>query len=259
MERKGFIGGSDAVKIMRGDWQELWEVKTGRKEPDDLSQVLPVQLGILTEDFNLRWFEKQHDMKVGGQQAAYSKNVGGVPLKGTIDGFVEGTNALVEAKHTNAMTTMDKQIEQYMPQLQFYMNLAQADGCYLSAIFGNSKWESAYVDYSSNYFSVMLNLIKDFWSYVERDISPATYDIPAVNTDQIPVNNMTKRDVSKDNEFISLAHDYINTKDAAKLNAVYKKSLKDMVGPYEREIYSPILTIKRNKRGALLMKENANE
>ena len=25
MERKGFIGGSDCVKIMQGNWLELWQ------------------------------------------------------------------------------------------------------------------------------------------------------------------------------------------------------------------------------------------
>ena len=41
MERKGFIGGSDCVKIMEGEWEELWEVKTGLKEPESL---LPIAL-----------------------------------------------------------------------------------------------------------------------------------------------------------------------------------------------------------------------
>ena len=40
MERKGFIGGSDCVKIMRGEWLELWEIKTGRRESEDLSDNL---------------------------------------------------------------------------------------------------------------------------------------------------------------------------------------------------------------------------
>ena len=56
MERKGFIGGSDCVKIMEGEWEELWEVKTGLKEPESLLRNLPVQLGRHTEDFNLKWF-----------------------------------------------------------------------------------------------------------------------------------------------------------------------------------------------------------
>ena len=45
MNRIGFIGGSDMRRIMEGDWISLWEEKTGRKKPDDLSDVLPVQLG----------------------------------------------------------------------------------------------------------------------------------------------------------------------------------------------------------------------
>ena len=58
MERKGFIGGSDAVKIMNGNWYELWQIKTGRVEPEDLSHKVAVQMGITTEDMNLSWFER---------------------------------------------------------------------------------------------------------------------------------------------------------------------------------------------------------
>ena len=47
------IGGSDASKIMNGEWHELWEIKTGRKEDADLSDVFHVQLGHATEKFNL--------------------------------------------------------------------------------------------------------------------------------------------------------------------------------------------------------------
>ena len=53
MERTGFIGGSDMMTIMNGDWEYLWQIKTGRAVPDDLSNVFPVQLGIATEEFNM--------------------------------------------------------------------------------------------------------------------------------------------------------------------------------------------------------------
>ena len=56
MNRKGFIGGSDCVRIMEGDWLRLWQVKTGRAESDDLTDNIAVQLGIHTEGFNLGWF-----------------------------------------------------------------------------------------------------------------------------------------------------------------------------------------------------------
>ena len=51
MNRQGFIGGSDMRRIMDGDWVSLWEEKTGRTQPEDLSNHLAVQLGTYTEDF----------------------------------------------------------------------------------------------------------------------------------------------------------------------------------------------------------------
>ena len=50
---------SDATRLYQGNWYELWQEKTGETEPADLTDVLPVQMGIHTEDFNIKWFEKQ--------------------------------------------------------------------------------------------------------------------------------------------------------------------------------------------------------
>ena len=119
MERKGFIGGSDCVKIMQGNWLELWQVKTGRVEPEDLSDNIAVQLGIHTEQFNLDWFAKEHNCVLGGFQFCYEREIGIVPVKGTIDAMYNHINP-VEAKHTNAYNNMDDVIKYYMPQLQIY-------------------------------------------------------------------------------------------------------------------------------------------
>ena len=58
--RRTFIGGSDA-RIIMGDDQDalvrLWREKRGEVEPKDLSGNLLVQLGVVTEDLNRRWFE----------------------------------------------------------------------------------------------------------------------------------------------------------------------------------------------------------
>ena len=63
-ERMKGIGGSDARKIVSGDWYDLWLEKTGKKDLPDLSNEFPVQLGVWTESFNLKWFEKQMNMEV---------------------------------------------------------------------------------------------------------------------------------------------------------------------------------------------------
>ncbi len=58
--RRSFIGGSDARIIMGKDEDallRLWREKRGEAEPQDLSGNLIVQLGIVTEELNRRWYE----------------------------------------------------------------------------------------------------------------------------------------------------------------------------------------------------------
>src|SRR5947208_7580293 len=59
-DRRAFIGGSDARIIMGNDegaLLRLWREKRGELEPQDLSSNLIVQLDLVTEDLNRRWYE----------------------------------------------------------------------------------------------------------------------------------------------------------------------------------------------------------
>ena len=62
-DRTKSIGGSDANRIMRGDWHTLWLEKTKRQEPEDLSWNLPVQIGLATENLHAKFFDNQADKK----------------------------------------------------------------------------------------------------------------------------------------------------------------------------------------------------
>jgi predicted phage-related endonuclease len=58
--RRYFIGGSDARIIIGEDETallRLWREKRGEIEPEDLSDNLIVQLGLVTENLNRRWYE----------------------------------------------------------------------------------------------------------------------------------------------------------------------------------------------------------
>tara|TARA_R100000544_G_scaffold34206_2_gene20909 strand:+ start:99 stop:893 length:795 start_codon:yes stop_codon:yes gene_type:complete len=255
MERKGFIGGSDCVKIMQGNWLELWQIKTGLVEPEDLSRNIAVQMGNLTEEFNLKWFADEYNTTIGGFQKSYEKLINTVPAKGTIDAKCESADAklqIIEAKHTNAYNTLDKVIEYYMPQVQLYIHLADADGSYLSVIFGNNKWESAYVSRNDEYFNSMWAVVSDFWGYVLRKEEPVGNDQPVqLGTDKIEVDDMVKRDATTDNHFVDAAYTYVTLEADAKAFDSAKKDLKNMVGSDEREVYCDSLTIKRSKNGSL--------
>ena len=73
--RMGFIGGSDAVKIIRGDWHDLYNEKIGIAQPSDLSHLFNVQLGTYTEEFNLAWFEQEYGVQVIDTQPEFKKTI----------------------------------------------------------------------------------------------------------------------------------------------------------------------------------------
>ena len=67
VDRRQFIGGSDARNIMSADEPaliRLWREKRGDAEPDDLSDNLVVQLGVATEALNRTWYERNTERSV---------------------------------------------------------------------------------------------------------------------------------------------------------------------------------------------------
>src|SRR5215210_948687 len=98
--RRSFIGGSDARIIMGNDEAalvRLWREKRGEVAPQDLSGNLVVQLGVVTEDLNRRWFEANTGNAVKDVQRRAEHPILRW-MAATLDGVVEATDAVFEAK-----------------------------------------------------------------------------------------------------------------------------------------------------------------
>jgi predicted phage-related endonuclease len=98
--RRTFIGGSDA-RIIMGDDEEalrrLWQEKRGEAEPPDLSSNLIVQLGMVTEDLNRRWYEANTGRVISDVQRRIRHPI--LRWMGaTLDGRVQDSEAVFEAK-----------------------------------------------------------------------------------------------------------------------------------------------------------------
>jgi len=253
MERKGFIGGSDAVRIMQGDWLKLWQIKTGREEPEDLSNNFTVQSGVHNEAFILNWFEKQYTLELTGYQKHFRVVHNGVPLKGTIDAEIKNQKAIIEAKETYDYNTMEKQLERYMPQIQFYLALSKLDTCYFANKFGNRRWECITVQKYLPYIDGLMSQIYNFWQYVINDECPETNleSKQIDNANNVLVNNMIRRNGSKDNYFTTLADEYVKSQLNAKDHDATKKELKTLIADNERELYCDKLSLRRDKRGSI--------
>src|SRR3984957_8485314 len=99
-DRRYFIGGSDARIIMSNDEAlllGLWREKRGEVEPEDLSGNLIVQLGVVTEELNRRWYEANTGQVITDIQ----RRVRHPALRwmaATLDGRVQGSEAVFESK-----------------------------------------------------------------------------------------------------------------------------------------------------------------
>src|SRR5262245_19200781 len=100
VERRAFIGGSDARIIMGSDeaaLHRLWREKRGDADPEDLSGNLVVQLGTATEELNRSWYERNTGRRVTDVQCRVRHSA--IPwMVATLDGTVEAAGAVFESK-----------------------------------------------------------------------------------------------------------------------------------------------------------------
>lgn len=175
------IGGTDANKLVHGEWLDLYDEKTGRAEPVNLDDVLPVQMGITTEQFNREWFTKQKDLMVSEEKTIWYNDY----IYGSLDGIVWSSMeldstpiAVFEAKHTHAFNTSAKKkvefVDKYYPQLQHYMLVSKLPKAYLSIFFGNMHYEYVEVLEDRKFQSMLLKAYKYFWNAVQKKKPVAT-------------------------------------------------------------------------------------
>jgi predicted phage-related endonuclease len=142
-DHASFIGGSDARIIMGNDepaLKRLWREKRAEVEPEDLSGNLLVQLGLATEHLNRQWYERTTGHVVKDVQSWVRHPVIRW-MAATLDGIVEGTGAVFEAKFMLPWSfTEEGAPEKHMAQLQHNMWVTNASAAVVSIITGGGRW-----------------------------------------------------------------------------------------------------------------------
>src|SRR6476646_7545485 len=141
-DRRSFIGGSDARIIMGDDENallRLWREKRGEVEPKDLSGNLIVQLGVVTENLNRRWYEANTGEVITDIQRRIRHPI--LRWMGaTLDGRVAASEALFEAKFMLPWSFSEEAAAaKYKPQLQHNMWVVAARSAVLSVITGGAN------------------------------------------------------------------------------------------------------------------------
>jgi len=174
-KRPNGIGGTDANKLVNEDtWLELYNLKVGNTEPDDLSDKLPVRIGIITENLNREWFTNKTNLRVSQETQLWYNDY----IYGNLDGLViagmeseDVPLAVFEAKHSGQFMDTPKQhtnlIDRYYPQLQHYMMCSKLNKAYLSIFFGNKTHKVFTIDEDRKFQSLLLKAYKVFWKAVQ--------------------------------------------------------------------------------------------
>jgi hypothetical protein len=250
-DRRSFIGGSDARTIMGSDeaaLMRLWREKRGEAEPEDLSGNLIVQLGLVTEDLNRRWYETNSGQIITDIQRRIRHPVLRW-MAATLDGRVEGSGAVFEAKFMLPWSFSEEAAAtKYMPQLQHNMWVVNATTAVLSVITGGGKWVEIAAHADPLYQHLILTAEKKFWRCVESGEPPRLFgvDPPKPRIEAIRIVDM-----SSSNAWAEFSGVFARTRCAHLEHEQAKSELKGLMPEDAKEAIGHGVRAKRSKSGAI--------
>jgi predicted phage-related endonuclease len=251
VERRAFIGGSDARIIMGNDQAaliQLWREKRGEAEPEDLSSNLVVQLGAATEELNRTWYERNTGRRVTDLQRKV-KHSAIRWMAATLDGIVEGTEAVFEAKFMLPWSFSEEAAAaKYMAQVQHNMWVTHFRTSVLSVITGGGKWVEITIPMDPLYLSVLVSAEKKFWRCVQSGEVPhlVLAEPPRPRIEAIRIVDM-----SASNSWAEFATLFRNTRSAFLDHERAKGELKALMPEDAKEAIGYGVKAKRSKSGAV--------
>jgi predicted phage-related endonuclease len=236
----------------------LWQEKRGEIEPEDLSGNLIVQLGIVTEALNRRWYEAHTGQVITDVEHKVRHPILSW-MAATLDGRVQGSDAVFEAKfmlpwHFSEEAAAAK----YMPQLQHNMWVVAARTAVLSIITGGGKWVEIVAHADPLYQHLIVTAERKFWRCVESGEPPRLFGIepPKPRVEPIRVVDMTSS-----NAWAELAGVFARTQAAHLEHEQAKAELKSLIPNDAKEAIGHGLRAERLKSGVIsfeLVKEGGH-
>jgi hypothetical protein len=250
-DRRSFIGGSDARTIMSSDEValiRLWKEKRGEVEPGDLSHNLIVQLGVATEALNRAWYERNTARTVTDVQR-WVKHPVHRYLAATLDGMVEQTDAVFEAKFMLPWSFSEEAAaDKHMAQLQHNMWVTNARAAALSIITGGGKWIEMTIPADALYQHFLVTAERRFWRCVQTGETPRPY---GVEPPRPRIEAVRVVDMSESNSWAEFAGIFCATRSAFLDHERAKSELKALMPEDAKEACGHGVRAKRSKSGSV--------
>lgn len=216
IDRRTYIGSSDAKALMAGELYNLWLEKTRRADPVSLEWKFNAQLGKASQHVNLRFYAHTNNMVYGSPNKLIA--AGGAPLvidfeqsfpdtlllhpiysnvACTPDGLVtkiteEGEIDYdwpfygVDAKHTGAHMEPRDLVDYNYWQCQWFMFVTGASRWVLSPIYGNELGEPLTLERDNDRIGEMNERLQVLLKCIETDTPPPRGDTPETRVARTP-------------------------------------------------------------------------
>jgi hypothetical protein len=170
-------------------------------------------------------------------------------MAATLDGVVDGTGAVFEAKFMLPWSFSEEVAAQkYMPQLQHNMWVTNATAAVLSIITSGGKWVEIAVCADPLYQHLVLTAEKKFWRCVENGEPPRLF---GVETPRPRIAAVRIVDMSVSNAWAEFAAVFLRTRDAHGQHETAKAELKGLMPEDAKEAIGHGIRAKRSKSGAV--------
>ncbi len=226
----------------------LWREKRGEVESEDLSGNLIVQLGVVTEELNRRWYQTNTGQVITDVQRRIRHPVLRW-MAATLDGRVQGSEAVFEAKFMLPWSFSEETaLAKYMPQLQHNMWVVAARSAVLSVITGGGKWVEITTHADPLYQHLIVTAERKFWRCVESGEPPRLFGIepPKPRIEAVRVVDM-----NNSNSWAEFAAIFRSTRSAFLEHEKAKAELKGLIPEDAKEAIGHGVRGKRSKSGAI--------
>jgi predicted phage-related endonuclease len=167
----------------------------------------------------------------------------------TLDGRIEGTGAVFEAKFMLPWSFSEEgATEKHMAQVQHNMWVTAAREAVLSIITGGGKWVEITIPADSLYQHLLLTAEKKFWRCVETGEPPSLFGIepPRPRIEAVRIVDM-----STSNSWAEFAAVYRNTREAHAEHERAKTELKSLLPEDAKEAFGHGIRARRSRSGAV--------
>jgi len=256
--REGKMTGSRVATVVTGtdeDKYNLWLELTGDpswKGPD-YSNDFQVQLGNFTEQFHLDWIQRHTGLIEQRGTSLQHPKVEWAAY--TLDGWATDHDLPVEAKHVGGYELPVIIIERYMPQIHWGMFCGDTDEAIFSVIAGTKEPRPVFIGRDQEYLDKLVDRAAAFMNCVHELREPVPN--PFLKAPKPIYSRIV--DMTGNNAWATAASRWKENLEAHKAFDFAAKEIKATVPEDAKECFGHGIRVKRNKTGALTIKEDKDD